>query len=182
MSRKGNGVTDEPADNVVAVREPIFKVGELDQFNSFEEALDFLNANGVELTPASEVLGDGFEGVEKSDLVNVPFVIVKVTKTMSKEFNSPFLIIHAITVGNRKVRFNDGSTGILGQLEMFRERFGRTGVGMMVKGLTVSKYTVMERDENGDYVRDGEGNPVPLLQNGREINATTYYLSTDPIK
>jgi len=181
MSQKGNGAKNDTAE-VVRVSDPVFKVGELDEFSSFEQAIEFLNANGVELTPANQVLGDGFEGVDKEELVNVPFVILKVTKSMSKEFNSPMVVIHAMTVTSRKVRFTDGSTGILGQLAMFKERFGRDGVGMVVKGLTVSKYTVMERDENGEYVRDGEGNPIPMLNNGKEISAKTYYLSTEPIK
>lgn len=177
MSRKHNDT-----DTVVAIPQPIFKIGELDEFGSFDQALEFLAQHNVELTPASDVLGDGFEGIEKDELVNMPFVILKVTKTMSKEFNSPMVVLHAITRTHKKVRFTDGSTGILGQLEMFRDRFGRDGVGMLVNGLTMSTYTVMQRDDEGNYVHDGNGDRIPLLVNGKEINAKTFYLSTEPVK
>lgn len=181
MSQNGNGAKKDEKNKLAPV-DPVFKVGELDEFANFEDAIAFLQSRNVELTPANEVLGDGFEGVDKEELINTPFVILKVTRSMSKEYNSPMVVIHAMTITNRRVRFTDGSTGILGQLDMFKERYGRDGVGMIVKGLTMSQYTVMQRDANGEYVRDESGNPVPMLINGKELTGKTYYLSTEPIK
>ena len=184
MSRNGKGAKEEANDTstTVAVTDPVFKVGEMDEFVSFEQAIEFLSARGVDLIPANEVLGDGFDGVEKAELLNKVFVIMKVTKTVGKQFNVPMVIIHAITREGRRVRFSDGSTGIRDQLAMFQERYGRNGVGMVVNGLVDSTYTVMQRDDNGMYVRDENGDPIPFLQNGKEIKGTTYYLSTEPVK
>jgi hypothetical protein len=179
MSQKDNAPARKASGEIVK-KAPDFKVEELATITSFDDAIAFLKDSGVEVVSASDVLSDGFEGVEKSDLVNVPFIILRVMTTMSKEFNSPMVIIHALTGFNKRVRFTDGSTGILGQIKFYTERTGKSPVGMFVpKGLLSSSYTPNERDSDGNVVLDEFGAPKPLMNNGKEVVATTYYLNTD---
>lgn len=105
--------------------------------------------------------GEGFEQVEKDELVGVPHFIIE-WREVSGTYGV-FVVVKAITESNRKVLYVDGSTGIQAQLRAIAdEREANNSpapqTGLMVGGgLKLSTYTA---------VVDGKDTP-----------ARTYYLT-----
>lgn len=112
--------------------------------------LEFLGITVGELHDAKDVLGDGYEQVkDKSELLNVPFIIVGYALKASTEYGQGiFVVVRAVTASGRKVFFVDGSTGIRQQIEGMSETLyggaqSMSDIGIIVrKGLTVSEYTI----------------------------------------
>lgn len=137
-----------------------------------EELVNYLQNQGVEVYDVSDVerfLGDGFVYVEKSELVNVPFLILDVRTGMSPNFTAPYATIRAKTGSGKPVKFVDFSTGVLDML-LSLEKSGKNPVGMWCsKGLTVSEYDACQQC---GHAVSGCQCDVP----GPKAKATTYYL------
>lgn len=134
----------------------------LAELNSFDAAVAYLNAHDIELVTTDDVadlIGDGYSYVDKNALVNIPFVILDVQGGESKTYGVPYVMVKAMTATNKRVKFTDFGAGFRQEIETFESRSGRSAVGMVAKGgLTPSHYTVED-------------------VNGKEIQATTYYLN-----
>ena len=105
--------------------------------------------------------GEGFEQIDKDELVGVPHFIIE-WREVSGTYGT-FTVVKAITEHNRKVLYVDGSTGIQAQLRAIADEreannFPAPQTGLMVGGgLKLSSYTA---------VIDGKDTP-----------AHTYYLT-----
>lgn len=143
---------------------------DLANITSFEDAARFLTKNGYTIEQSAELLGDGFAPVDKKDLVNVPFIVLKATLHDSKDFlGSQFALVRVMTKDGRKLFFTDGSTGVKAQVEMLNGARQGGASGMWCwKGLTFSKYNPV--GEDGSYILDPK--------TGEKINATTFYFDT----
>lgn len=134
---------------------------ELGQITTTEEALAFFASQGIEVTEITD-LGDGFRGIDKAELVNIPFIIADYTISMNGKYTDdqgntlPFVIVRAFSAKG-KVRFTDGSTGIAAQILDAKQRGILAGI-RVDNGLTVSEY---------DYYDKTTGKNIP---------ARTYYL------
>jgi hypothetical protein len=138
---------------------------ELAELTSFDDAVRFLAQNGYAVESAGDLLGDGFEQVDKKDLINRTFIIVDAQVSMSKEYiGADFSIVRLIDQGGKKMFFTDGSTGINEQIKMLiaRRKGGAAGV-ICVKGLNVSTYPI-----------DGDGKPCS--EEDKQGMGATYYL------
>ena len=129
----------------------------------FSDAISLAESVYGAVALSSEVLGDGFTLVEKDKLVGVPFVLIDYTvHTSTTNFDEngeglKFVTVRCVTQEDKRVAFNDGSTGVARQLRDLaaREIYG----GIYVQnGLRVSEYEVTD-------------------DKGRKSSATTYYLS-----
>lgn len=143
---------------------------DLANITSFEDAARFLAKNGYTIEQSAELLGDGFAPVDKKDLVNVPFIVLKATLHDSKDFlGSQFALVRVMTKDGRKLFFTDGSTGVKAQVEMLiaNRQGGASGV-YCGRGLTYSEYE--PENEDGEKITDPKtGNP---------IKAKTFYFDT----
>lgn len=146
-----SGAIAEPTaeEASVAIAEPIVDVLNL---ASFEDALRVFESVGVVETETYEI-------TDKAELVNVPFIITewKYGKEM-KYGETPWVVCEGITKDDKRFLFTDGSTGIAQQLVDILEAKGRSKGILVGRGLVRSDYTYMD-------------------ESGKEIPATTYYLS-----
>ena len=117
-----------------------------------------------------EFEGSQWDIVEKEKLVGVPFTIVDCHFYTGK-FGDAVAVTALLdsplsTVGHdgRHIVFNDGSTGVLQQVEQAVRRAGRRGGFYCPKGLRASEYTWFERDF--------DDNPI-----GEPHLAKTYYVA-----
>ena len=123
--------------------------------NSFEEAVALWE------TPI-EVKSDWELVTDKRQLIGKPFLIQKVR--FYEGNYGPAVAVMAITQDNRRVVFNDGSSGIMQELLTMCEKHKRDGGFMVPNGLRMSEY---------EYeVRDWDGNPT-----GEKKPARTFYLA-----
>ena len=136
-----------------------FTDADLKKIGSFDDALALIRTNG-ELQFAANILGNGFETVEKKKLIGVTFVIVTYRITDSKDYKdaegnpAKFVVCYVVTQDGRKFYFSDGSTGICTHVLSLAEQ----GIESLAVpgGLRVSEYTT----DAGETAR-------------------TYYLSTN---
>ena len=145
------------------VQVPQITESQLRQIGSFSDAMALAENVYGTVQLSSEVLGDGFTLVEKDKLVGVPFVLIDYTvHTSTTNFDEngeglKFVTVRCVTQEDKRVAFNDGSTGVARQLRDLaaREIYG----GIYVQGgLRASEYEVTDAK-------------------GRKSSATTYYLS-----
>jgi hypothetical protein len=146
--------------------------------DSWESALSYLQANGVEVIDterAAELLDDGFAFLDqkgKGQLVNVPFIILDCKFGWSQNFQRagddgeavplPYAKCWVMTSTNRRYKFIDMSSGIADQLNNAKKALGRDPKGLIIQGgLNPS-----------DYKKE--------LPDGTTIQARTYYLSVTP--
>jgi hypothetical protein len=120
---------------------------DLTAINTLEDALQIMEKRYGTILDTSDALGDGFAIVEKDTLVGVDHLIVdfqfhdSTTYTDGNGNPARFVSVAAITKHREKVRYNDGGSGVYGQLAEFMARTGREG-GLRVKGgLHKSEYT-----------------------------------------
>lgn len=130
----------------------------LSELESMADAIAFLQSQGVQVTEAADVLGDGFAVVQdKNTLVGEPFLILQRDEKLGDY--GPFSILLCMSGTGRKFVVTDGGAGIHKQLEELERAKGiNTGI-MCRKGLTRSDYTYTN-------------------EKGQETPATTYYLDT----
>lgn len=146
---------------------------ELNAVASFEDAVRLATEVYGDLVPSYE-LGDGFTAVDsKDDLVGVPFLIIGWGLGWSDfGVGERFSIVRVVTQDNQKLRFVDGSTGVHRQLmDSFRGSPVNFRAILAIDGLQRNEYT--PRDENGDVLTDGKGNPIN--------KAVTYRINSDKL-
>ena len=145
------------------IQVPQISESQLRDIVCFSDAISLVESVYGAVALSSDVLGDGFTLVEKDKLVGVPFVLVDYTVHTSKtNFDEngdglKFVTVRCVTKEDKRVAFNDGSTGVAQQLRdlAVREIYG----GIYVQnGLRASEYEVLDAK-------------------GRKSSATTYYLS-----
>jgi len=107
--------------------------------------------------------GSPYEVVKKDDLVGVPFVITDVRFYWSKEYDNPVAAICLLTQDNRKLVFNDGSTGVFEQIKQTVLTTKRKAGILCKNGLRKSEYEVEVFDAFKDETKT--------------IKAATFYLS-----
>jgi len=144
------------------VKRSSFQDEELRTLDSFDAALALVAEEFGTVESVDEEIGDGFSLVDdKSELIGLPMILMEWTFN-DGEFGGQFVSVRAVAKLKNgqpwKVIFNDGSTGILAQLQEYTSRKGRNGGLVVKRGLRVSNY---EYD-------DGTG-PKP---------AKTFYLDT----
>lgn len=143
---------------------------------SFAEAMAlFAPAGGI--VQIGDVAGDGFAIVDKSILLNIPFVLIDWKEIIDPDSGRPYATVRCVTSDGRKYRFSggvnkDNTSGILAQLEQIRERTGRTmGIGVP-HGLVESSY----------FIDEATKTPIPKDQlaswDRPKTKASTFYLST----
>lgn len=142
----------------------LFGDEELAGIKTAEEALALVREVFGGITPAEEVLGNGFsilDSDKKGQLVGVPLLLVEWRFNDGEQ--GKFVSINAVAIqegGNiRKLIVNDGSTGLMEQLAAYTNRTGLFGGLLVKKGLKESRYKFT--DENGD-----------------KKDASTFYLDT----
>jgi hypothetical protein len=139
-------------------------VDALAELTSFDDAVAYLGSAGVGIVSTDEVedlIGDGFQYVNKNALVNMPFVILEAKQGMSPNYNAPYILVRAMTATNRKVKFIDFGAGFREEIASFERRSGRSAVGIVAKGgLVANTYTTTDSD-------------------GNDISATTYRLNIE---
>ena len=142
---------------------PQISESQLRSIVTFSDAISLAESVYGAVALSSEVLGDGFTLVEKDKLLGVPFVLIDYTvHTSTTNFDEngeglKFVTVRCVTQEDKRVAFNDGSTGVARQLRDLaaREIYG----GIYVQnGLRASEYEVTD-------------------DKGRKSSATTYYLS-----
>ena len=145
------------------IQVPQISESQLREIACFNDAIALVENvyGGVRLS--SEVLGDGFTLVEKDKLLGVPFVLIDYTVHTSKtNFDEngeglKFVTARCVTEGDKRVAFNDGSTGVAQQLCDLSARGIHGGIYVQ-NGLRVSEYEAID-------------------DKGRKSSASTYYLS-----
>jgi hypothetical protein len=147
----------------------MFDTEALGEITSFEDAVRALSEAGVAAEEMS-AYGSGFTVLDKKDktrLVGEDFVILEWRFNDSKLSDEGFVSFSAVTKDGRKFVVNDGGTGIRRQLVSVTRKRQKAGHrtpnnGLMVRGgLTSSTYNTTDAE-------------------GRDIEATTYYLSEAP--
>ena len=113
----------------------LYSEDEIKGLTSFGDAVALANEKGG-ITDGKD-LGIGLEVVEKEQLVGVEMILLE-WRFNSGDFG-PFVSVTAMTKDNRKLVFNDGSTGIFSQLEEIADT-GKTGNIYLRKGLRKSTY------------------------------------------
>jgi hypothetical protein len=130
----------------------VFSDETLRSVTSFDEAFTLAQETFGGVIDASDEIGSGFDLLDtdaKDSLTGVPFVILEMAFHHSDQYAQEFVSVVAVTEHNRRVIFNDGSTGIYAQLHAVYERTGRTG-GILVKGgLRRSDYPANEERPAG---------------------------------
>jgi hypothetical protein len=172
MATKAKPATDE---NKAVARKSI-NISELVDLGSFEQALDFLQSEGIAIRNVTEVedfLGDGFTYVQKNALVNIPFVMLHVQRTMSPSYDVPMTTVRGMTATNKRIKFTDFSSGIHDQITNYETRSGMSAAGLVVSnGLSASEYDACESCGRSVPRCDCDGET-------KRIKATTYYLSLE---
>lgn len=127
----------------------------IDTVDSFEELMNTLAAAGISPVDANEAFNGGFTLTIKEVMKDVPHVIMD-WKFSKGDYGEDFVIVRAMTTDNRKVVYNDGSTGIRQQLRQYEEAHGKNPV--YSNGLRVSEYLYTDPSD------------------GKEKPATTWYI------
>lgn len=142
---------------------------ELSELLSFDDAAKYLAGKGYDVTTVNDYLSDGFEEVDKKDLINRPFIIVMAKVAISKDFfddegdPAKYAVLKVITQDGKRFRFSDGSlkSGIANQVMILEARRNGGAVGaIMAKGLAVSEYEYAD-------------------EKGIKSKARTYYFGTE---
>lgn len=134
-------------------------------FQTFQDALSYLESQGHGVVKSTDVLGDGFEVLQdKKRLIAVPFVIIDwdyVPGDMGR-----YVTVRLMTAENRKFRISDGSSGIYQQLEKLTEEKGMKSGLAVPGGLRESTFWI-----------DKAGTPVNEDSPDRVKKVTTFYLT-----
>lgn len=135
---------------------PIMDDETLGSLGSFSDVLGLAQSVGATVVEYSEEFGSGFTLVkDKNQLLGVEFMIVEMK--IHEGVHGDFSVLHLVTIDDRKMIIVDGSTGIHAQVSAMLSK----GVSQFVHvkdGLNRSDYTYTD-------------------ENGKEIPASTFYLS-----
>lgn len=139
---------------------------DLQEMQSFEDALRVLQERGIEVHSSTE-FGDGFVKPDadnksiKAKLVGVKMIIVSAQET-EDDNGREFTVFRAITENGSRIVFSDGSTGLAAEAHDWLTKHGGQWVPIIANhGLRRSDY---------DFEND----------KGEIQSATTFYLDTTP--
>lgn len=121
-------------------------------------------AAGMIIGRATDELGDGFQEIEKRQLIDQAMILLSWTFAESKEYQgNEYVIVRAMLPDDRKVFFTDGGAGIYKQLKSLTakradQNHPNPNAGLICNGLRLSEY---------DYTDD----------KGATSRAKTFYIS-----
>lgn len=130
-------MAEEVAEVVEPALESIKQVDAMDA-GAFVEWLHSEGANIVEFDGGSE-----WTLIDKVDLIDVPFIVARLRFNSSD--NGDFVSVCAFLEDGKKVVFNDGSTGIYKQLQVYVSRHPQL-TGIACKGLRASDYDFVDQE------------------------------------
>lgn len=145
---------EDDTTKAVAIPTPDFSATALKNLTSWEDLGELFDSAGVELQFADQVLGDGFSVLstdDKGQLIGVPLALLEWRFNDGQQ--GRFVSIRAVAKTGindtdvRKVIINDGSTGIMRQLDEFTQATGKSAGLLVRRGFRVSEY--MYEDEKG---------------------------------
>lgn len=137
-----------------------FTEDQLIEISNAEDVKAALADHGVEIESWDDY-GTGFNVVDKSRLVGVPFRILEWKENDGGDYGT-FVSVLLVTGNNEKIVINDGSTGVAEQLHKVAERRIAKGRALPFAGLDVPRgLRVSEYDKEID---------------GKITKARTYYL------
>jgi hypothetical protein len=145
---------NEPAPDTVdadIVQSTVFSENALRSLDSFEAAMALAQEVHGSLADAANELGDGFSLItDLKPFINVPVVILEWTFRDGDFGTYVSLRFVARMQGGGVVKgiYNDGSTGIMAQLQKYSEESGRSGGLVTRNGFRVSEYTYTDQDGN----------------------------------
>lgn len=114
---------------------------------SFEDAARIAVEAYGDVVDAAEEMGNGFKVVaDKNELIGVPFIVLH-TRVNEYGDHGAFVSLMAVTQDNRKVIFNDGSTGVFTQIVEMTKATGRNGGYLFKNGLRKSEYAMCGADK-----------------------------------
>jgi len=132
----------------------------LQEVSSFEDAFAIMAAAGIE----PHVVNQWDLITDKDELLGVPFLVLDYGFHVGDYGDEGFVSVSAITDKNRKIVFNDGSSGIRAQLRELEAKGIRTAI-ICKAGLRKSEYFF--NDQTGETNNTGGKGFAP---------ASTYYL------
>jgi hypothetical protein len=128
-------VTKQEAPSQALETPSLYSDEEIKGLQTFGDAVDLANSKGG-ITDGKD-LGIGLDVVEKDTLVGVEMILLEWRFNVG-DFG-PFVSVTAMTKDNRKLVFNDGSTGIYAQLTEITDA-GKASNIYLRKGLRKSTY------------------------------------------
>lgn len=142
---------------------------DLRAWDNIETAMAAFETQGMAIYLASEVIGSGYDVLDKAALVNTRMLLITWRFVLGDQ--GPFVVVTGITaeLPARRFIFTDGGSGIFKQLHAETQRRITQGIphinaGLLVsKGLVESKYDVETTNNDGAAV---------------VTKASTFYLST----
>lgn len=143
------------------VQSSVFSENSLRTIESFDDALALATAAHGSVVDAANEMGDGFSLItDLKPFVGVPVVLLEWTFRDGDFGTYVSIRFVARTQGGGVVKgiYNDGSTGIMAQLQKYSEETRRSGGLATRNGFRVSEYTY----------DDGKGNTRP---------ASTWYIA-----
>lgn len=149
-------IIEEPVSREMAAAMANFDAGTMRAIGSFADALALVEERYGDVIDATDEIGTGFAKIEKRFLVDIPFVILHMTFTVSDTYKNPdngqplaFVAVNIVTQHGLKGWFVDGGAGIYTQLDEWAVRTNRFG-GILVKGgLRESTYDLPDGSGQG---------------------------------
>lgn len=134
---------------------------DVSEFLTYDDALrafgeSIVLANDVELVK------------DKGELIGTPFLIVNYNFNMDSITQREYVSVGVITLDNKRIVFNDGSTGVYRTLKGMAERGIKGGI-VCRNGLRVSEYFL---DEDKNIIPKGNPDNVKV-----DTVAKTFYLA-----
>ena len=158
------GDEDYPTDSAVDTytpRPPAAIKPEIAVPESFAEAMEAFGDSGI------VELEQEWKLVDKEQLVGIPFLIYSFRFSHGVGENGEKVSVQIITPDDKRLVFNDGSTGVYDQLLEIFESKGRSGGVLCERGLRVSDYY---------YDPKGKGDISKEPKTGYE-KGSTYYIA-----
>lgn len=143
--------------------------------NPFEAALAMAADLYGEVLDVSKELGNGFALVDKADLTGERMILLY--WAFNEGDFGEFASIAAVTTSQKRVIFNDGSTGVYAQLREFTQDTKRTGGLLAPMGLRANTYdTCPEKNCNRAMNRNAAECQHCGYAGDKRSSATTYYI------
>lgn len=149
---------DEDTNRVTDAFSPEEAGTDVTEFASFDDAIASFGSQLI-VSAGAELVRD------KGELEGTPFLITRWDHRTDNTTGQMYVSVQCITPENRKLVFNDGSTGVYAQLSNLEKQIGKRGGVMCRNGLRSSTFTV---DKDGRPTKD------PAQVSGK---ATTFYLA-----
>lgn len=141
---EATAINSEATDAALSVHTNGLDEQAIDQVKSFAELAHLMAAAGMTAVGANDAFNGGFQLVDKASMKDIPHIVMD-WKFSQGRYNEDFVIVRGMTEDDRKVVYNDGSTGIRQQLKDYEKAHGKRPIHSM--GLRESTYEYT--DANG---------------------------------